>query len=232
MGFGNENQSARKTYVNIVGGKLSVRAKEGDEGAVSRKNKNEVTVWEKHYPNLTGTFVNVECVLNEALKANEYVLTIDDIGTLYRLSIPCDSNYGDSFIVKLPNLKLNQIYTFTPYDFEDKERKKKDGSPARNTGVSIKLGEEKILPAFTKDNPNGRPQGQEGMDKDDYKVYQIQLRKFYRGVVSKFLEANVAPPAASQQQSSSNSQVSNNQDDSDLPFMILILVSLTAFIPF
>jgi len=166
------------------------------------------------------------------LKANEYVLTIDDIGTLYRLSIPCDSNYGDSFIVKLPNLKLNQIYTFTPYDFEDKERKKKDGSPARNTGVSIKLGEEKILPAFTKDNPNGRPQGQEGMDKDDYKVYQIQLRKFYRGVVSKFLESNVAPPAASQQQSSNNSQVSNNQDDSDLPFMILILVSLTAVIIF
>lgn len=219
MGFGNENQSARKTYVNIVGGKLSVRAKEGDEGAVSRKNKNEVTVWEKHYPNLTGTLVNVDCVLNEALKANEYVLTIDDIGTLYRLSIPCDSNYGDSFIVKLPNLKLNQIYTFTPYDFEDKERKKKNGSPARNTGVSIKLGEEKILPAFTKDNPNGRPQGQEGMDKDDYKVYQIQLRKFYRGVVSKFLEANVAPPAASQQQSSSNNNNNNAiVDDDSLPF--------------
>ena len=57
------------------------------------------------------------------------------------------------------------------------------------------------------------------MDKDDYKVYQIQLRKFYRGVVSKFLEANVAPPAASQQQSSSNSQSTVIQDDSqDLPF--------------
>jgi len=223
MGFGNENQSARKTYVNIVGGKLSIRAKEGDEGAVSRKNKNEVIVWEKHYPNLTGTLVNVECVLNEALKANEYVLTIDDIGTLYRLSIPCDSNYGDSFIVKLPNLKLNQVYTFTPYDFEDKKRKKKDGSPARNTGVSIKLGdaksENKIQPAFTKENPNGRPQGQEGMDKDEYKVYQIQLRKFYRGVVSKFLEANATPAAETKQQSSSmEDAIGKANEPSDLGF--------------
>lgn len=217
MGFGNENQSVRKTYVNIVAGKLSVRAKEGDKGAVSRTNKNDVTVWENHYPNLTGTLVNVECVLNEALKANEYVLTIDDVGTLYRLSIPCDSNYGDSFIVRLPNLKLNQIYTFTPYDFEDKEKKKKNGEPYRNTGVSIKQGEEKIQPAFTKDNPNGRPQPQDGMDKDDYKVYQIQLRKFYRSVVTKFLEANVTPPAASQQQSSS-SVVIKDETDEELGF--------------
>jgi hypothetical protein len=58
--------------------------------------------------------------MNEKLKANEYILTIDDVGTIYKLSIPCDSNYGDSFAVRLPNLKAGHIYKFTPFDFEDK----------------------------------------------------------------------------------------------------------------
>jgi hypothetical protein len=190
MGFGNQSQGSRVTYVNIVGGKLSIRAQEGDEGAVSRINKNEVTVWEKHYPNLTGTLVSVECKMNEKLKANEYILTIDDVGTIYKLSIPCDSNYGDSLAVRLPNLKAGQIYTFTPFDFEDKTKKNNKGEPAKIIGISIKQGEDKIQPYYTKEDPKDRPQGEEGMDADDYKVYKIKLRKFYRGLVDKFAAAN------------------------------------------
>ena len=223
MGFGNQSQGSRVTYVNIVGGKLSIRAQEGDEGAVSRTNKNDVTVWEKHYPNLTGALISVECKLNEKLKANEYVLTIDDVGTTYKLSIPCDSNYGDSFIVRLPNLKLNQIYTFTPFDFEDKVKKNKKGEPMKIIGVSIKQGDDKIQPFYTKEEPKDRPVGEDNMDADDYKVYQIKLRKFYRGLVDKFTAANDKNFAGYEQKEAPKSkpsqQISQMVDGADeVPF--------------
>jgi hypothetical protein len=223
MGFGNQSQGNRVTYVNIVGGKLSIKAQEGDEGAVSRVNKNEVTVWEKHYPNLTGTLVSVECKMNEKLKANEYILTIDDVGTIYKLSIPCDSNYGDSFAVRLPNLKAGQIYTFTPFDFEDKTKKNNKGEPAKIIGISIKQGDDKIQPYYTKEEPKDRPQGEKGMDADDYKVYKIKLRKFYRSLVDKFATANDGKFAGYEQKETPKSkpsqQISQMVDGCDeVPF--------------
>jgi hypothetical protein len=221
MGFGEQKTGGSTTYVNIVGGKLSIRAKEGDDGAVSRTNKNDVVVWERHYPNLTGALINVDCKMNEKLKANEYIITIDDVGTTYKLSIPCDSNYGDSFIVRLPNLKLNQFYTFTPFDFEDKTKKNRKGEPMKIIGISIKQGDDKIQPFYTREEPKDRPVGEENMDADDYKVYQIKLRKFYRGLVDKFAAANDKNFAGYEQKSApkKSTQKADIQEDSEnLPF--------------
>ena len=53
------------------------------------------------------------------------------------LSIPVESKYGDNFAAKLPNMVLGAWYDFAPYKFEDKERKKKNGEPYVNTGISI-----------------------------------------------------------------------------------------------
>lgn len=51
MGFGSEQ--SRATFVGIFKGKLTIRAKEGDEGAIMRENKNGDKVWEFHHPNFT-----------------------------------------------------------------------------------------------------------------------------------------------------------------------------------
>ena len=50
--------SSRQTYVNVTGGKFTVKAKEGDEGAVKRTKKTGEDVWEKQYEKVSGTITN------------------------------------------------------------------------------------------------------------------------------------------------------------------------------
>lgn len=225
MGFGQSQSGQKTTYVNIVGGKLAVKAKEGDEGAVSRVNKNSITVWEMQYPNLTGAIVGVECKENEKLGAMEYVISIDDVGTPYKLSIPQDSKYGDSFADKLLNLKLRSVYSFIPYDFEDKESGKK------RTGISICEGSpkgNKVASYYTKDDPKDKPQPKETMRTNDWKRYNIDLREFYQKVVDDFNAINAKPKSGN-----TNTQSATSQDDgSDLPFIITLLIGLSLVLPF
>jgi len=216
MGFGENQSGTKKTYVNIVGGKLAIRAKEGDEGAVSRVNKNDVTVWEKYYPNLTGALVGVECKENEKLGAMEYVLTIDDVGTEYKLSIPQESKYGDSLADKLLNLKLHSIYCFAPYDFEDKESGKK------RTGISICEGSSKgskIASFYTKEDSKDKPQPpKKDMKTNDWKRFNIDLREFYQSVVDKFNAENAKPKSSQQQSSNIDDAIGKANEPDDLGF--------------
>lgn len=204
MGF--ETEQSRATFMGIFAGKLTIRAKEGDEGAVARENKNGVKVWEFHYPKFTGTLVNVECIKHEKM-GYQYVISLDDIGTTYKLSVAVESKYGDNFACKLLSLKKGDTLTIAPYDFE------KDGR--KNVGLSIVRGGEKIPALITKETPNGRPQPEaEKMDEEDYKVYMIKVRKFYRGLVDKWQESQAVKKEVKQE-----TKVAKSFDDSDtLPF--------------
>jgi hypothetical protein len=207
MGF--EQEQSRATFMGIFAGKLTIRAKEGDEGAVMRENKNGVKVWEFHYPKFTGTLLNVECTKHEKM-GYQYVISLDDVGTTYKLSISVESKYGDNFICKLLSLKKGDILTLAPYDFE------KDGR--KNVGISIVRDGEKIPALITKETPNGRPQPEgDRMDEEDYKVYMIKVRKFYRSVVDKWQESFVAKQPTKQPEK--QVEAKNSFDDSqDLPF--------------
>jgi hypothetical protein len=217
MGFGTEKQ--RATYVSIVGGKLSVRAKEGDEGAVSRVNKNNETVWEKLYPSIEGMLQNLECYKNEK-SGWQYIITLDDVGEIYKITIPCESKYGDNLACKIGNLKKGEIYNIRPYDFEDREQKNSAGKPLRQTGLSISRGQEKIQLYITKDNPQGRPASTGKLDEEDYKVFMIQVRKFYRSLFDNWGKKDSF--AGYEQKKEAPKQVSKQapsfDDESDLPF--------------
>ena len=216
MGF--ETEQSRATFIGIFAGKLTIRANEGDEGAVSRENKNGVKVWEHHYPKFTGTLTNVECTKHEKM-GYQYVISLDDVGTTYKLSIGVESKYGDSFVCKLLSLKRGEVLTFAPYDFE------KDGK--KNVGISILRDGEKIPALITRENPNGRPQPEsERLDEDDYKAYMIKVRKFYRSLVDKWQENQIAKKEADnkfagyEQKSapSKSTQKADIQEDDELPF--------------
>ena len=183
MGFGTQKQ--RATYVSITGGKLAVRATEGEEGAVSRVNKNNETVWEKLYPSIEGMLESLEVYKNEK-SGWQYVITLDDVGEIYKITVPCESKYGDNLACKIGALKKGEVYTFKPYDFEDKQLKNSAGKPMRQTGLSISRGQEKIQMTITKENPQGRPVATGKLDDEDYKVFLIQVRKFYRGLFEKW----------------------------------------------
>lgn len=179
MGLSNSSQS-RKTYVSIVGGRFAIKAKEGDEGAVSRKNKNGDLVWEKVYDTLTGIISSVSVEKNDFLKAFQYVVEINDVGDVYTVNIPVESRYGDSFAAKLPNLEQDGLYTLFPYEYQA------DGK--KNIGIAIYEGPEVvkgqgIKPYNTKDTPNGMPVPKRQLEDDEYKAYKIAQRKFFRDQV-------------------------------------------------
>lgn len=206
-GFGQPHNNQLKTYVNIFGGNLSIQAKEGDEGAVSRKNKKDVTVWEKHYPDLTGILESIEVKKNEHLKVWEYVVHLSDVGMHYYLSIPCESRYGENFAKKALNLKFGQDLTVKPFDFVDKEGKKRIGVSLLQDGHL----ERKVPMYFTKEDPKGLPVLLEKVDEEAYKIHNIQLNKFLREAVEAFAKPKDVPAE------NTNTTV-ETKDDSGLPF--------------
>lgn len=179
-----QHKSERKTYVNIVGGKFATKAEEGAEGAVSRVNKNNKTVWEFLHDKLSGTIDSIIVQKNEKLGAYEYILDVNDIGEHYSVSIPADSKYGDSLASKVPNIAIKTWSLIQPYDFEDKTRiNPNTGKSQKQTGISIIQNEVKVPSAYTKENPNGLPQMEGKLDEEEYKIFKIKQRKFFRGVV-------------------------------------------------
>ena len=177
------SQQTKKTYVNIVGGKFAIKAKEGDEGARSRKNKNNEMVWEHIYDTLTGIISDVKVERVEALKAYNYIVEVNDVGDVYYVNIPVESRYGDSFAMKLLNIEKGGVYTMMPYDFQAEGKK--------NIGIAIYDGTEVvkgqgIKPYFSKETPNGMPVPKRQLDEDEYKAYQLTKRKFLREQVGKW----------------------------------------------
>lgn len=196
MGLSNHNQSAPKTFINIVGGRLAVKAKSKDDvspsgvQAKTRISTNKSTGEQKEvhefiYNDVSGILESVVVEKNETLKAYQYLITIDDVGDKYVISIPADSKYGDSFVTKLMNVKKGEYIKIAPYDFEDaKKPNPHTGKPQRLVGVTIIQNDVKIQPYYIKETPNGRPVPEsENMDEDDFKSYMIKVRKFYRGQV-------------------------------------------------
>lgn len=222
MGLNQDNYQ-KKIYANIFSGKISVQAKEGEEGAISRVNKNNKTVWEKHYPSITGILESIEVRKNEHLKAYEYVLHLSDVGEHYYLSIPADSKYGDTFAKKVPNLKFGIKLTVKPYDFTDKENKKRTGINLLQSGWP----EDKVPYFFTKENPAGMPWLESQVDEEEYKIFKLQLGKFLREAVAKHAEAagnifakknNANENKASTANSETITDVTPITDNDDLPF--------------
>lgn len=178
------HDSKKKTYINIVGGKFATKADEGAEGAVSRVNKNNKTVFEFLHDRLSGTIESIIVQKNEKLGAYEYVIDVNDVGTHYSVSVPAESKYGDSLASKVPNIAINVWTTLQPYDFEDKTKiNPNTGKPQKQTGISIIQNEVKIASAYTKENPNGLPQMEGKLDEEEYKIFKIQQRKFFRNMV-------------------------------------------------
>lgn len=227
--FGNEERTL-KTYASINNGKITVRAKDqnatGPNGAkpksreiTDKQTGEKRTIHEFIYDFLKGELTSVKIVKHEKF-GWQYIIELSNVGDNIELTIPADSKYGDSFVTKLPNLKLGTYYTIKPYNFEDKEKRNKKGEPVKQIGVTILIDgdkDKKVQPAFTKENQGNKPlPTSDNMDEDDYKAYMITLRKFYRSLVDQFNAANVsAPKPATNADKDSTSWI---DDTDDLPY--------------
>jgi hypothetical protein len=159
---------------------------------------------------------NIECYKNEKT-GWQYIITIDDVGEIYKITIPAESKYGDNLACKLGNLKKGEVYSIRPYDFEDRELKNSAGKPLRQTGLSIARGQEKIQMNITKDNPQGRPASTGKLDEEDYKVFMIQVRKFYRGLFEKWGKSD-SFAGYEQKPKQTKAKATESFDSDELPF--------------
>jgi hypothetical protein len=164
-------------YLSIVGGRLRQKVAEGTEKAVLRKYETPTgekgEKWELVYNTWEGVVRGLKVIENDYGK---FLNVVFDDATL---SIHSDSRYFSDFVKKLAGADLSKAIKVQPYDFEDENKKKV-------TGVNVFQGADKLKDYFydfeKKKQLNGFPVSghtkAKPYDKDDWKMYFMEVKKF------------------------------------------------------
>ncbi|MDC1302265.1 hypothetical protein N8Z08_02075 [bacterium] len=187
----NKNKHTGGIYYNIVNGEVARRFREHqfdsqkNQTTVDREitdDKGNVTkiVIEEQYESIDGIIVAAE-INNEGNFGSviRFTLADTDTGEQSIFSMPLDSSYGRSVLLRIPNIDPTKKVTFRPYSFESKDQVDKNNNPKKIVGVTVyqkDCGWDKSnVPAkWTKDNPGSLPQwekkivaGKEKWNSDD-----------------------------------------------------------------
>lgn len=184
--------------MNILGsdGTLRLSVPEGTEGAVKRdyetSDGKKGTKWELIFKSLCGRITNMQ--IFEGDYGKNLLVTLSYEGGSDTISFNTTTPFGEDFMKKLPNINLDEFVTIAPYSFTD------DAGKTRK-GVTVTQGDTKLQNYFSemkeKDGKKSyknlygypMPTGKEE-DKDDWKIYFTQCRKFLvKNVEEKFLPA-------------------------------------------
>ena len=139
------------TYLSVSDGNLVRQHKTANERTTERVTKTGKLVYEERFKDLTATLVNISTRENHYGK--QWQLEFKDGDATYIVSMPYSSRYASSFLKALPNINISEPLRFMPWAMKDKN------DPSKTvTGVTMYQSNEKIAPAFTKENPNGLPQ--------------------------------------------------------------------------
>lgn len=144
MGLSNNN-SANKTYLNMIGGNMAKRVPEGTEGAVTRTNKNGSVVNEILYDTLEGRVTSIDISSSDYGKTLE--ITMASEGENFQLNLSMNSRYAAAFLMRSPNIDYEFDVTIKTF------------VNAEERGVLYMIQKmDKVFPAYTKDNPGELPQ--------------------------------------------------------------------------
>ncbi len=168
--------------MNILGsdGTLRLTVDEGTEGAKLREYETsdgkKGSKWELTFKSLSGKITNLQ--MYEGDYGKNLLVTLSYEGGADTISFNTTTPFGEDFMKKLPNVNLDEYVTIAPYSFVD------DNGKTRK-GVTVTQGDTKLQNYFydpeKKKNlhkfPN--PEGDVSkFDKDDWKIYFTQARKF------------------------------------------------------
>lgn len=157
MSLNKRAASSGKTFLKIFGGKIvqeSSKKFATNEELKERENKNKSTVYYVEYDSLTGLIVGADIRDVEALGADFLELEIVDVVERYKLSMPINSRFAQTFMQRMLALDLSKPVEIVPYSFESKEGKK-------ISGLNLFQDGEKVAPLYTKENPNGMPEAKQ-----------------------------------------------------------------------
>ncbi len=135
-------------FITILNGKFCQRVPEGTEGAVSRVNKINKTVYEKFYDRFTAKLVGIRT--QDGAYGKNWLFDFQDGGDVYHLQLSYSNSFATAFLKMLPNIDLTKPMQVSP-SVKEVDGKNKSSLFVNQDGNPIKH-------AYTRDNPNGMPE--------------------------------------------------------------------------
>ena len=180
------NEASNKVFLRVSNGKICKTVDQSTPGAQARETKKGDTIYELVWESLTGILDQINFRDHQEY-GKSWILDIMDDDKTFALQIHEDSRYGIDILKKIPRLYHGKKYTIKPYEFEQ-NGKRKAGISILEESSGEKIGS--FYQEFT-DKGDGTwdvkdlhdfPKFEgDKKDKDDLKIYFVQLAKFLRG---------------------------------------------------
>lgn len=185
------------TYYSVLSdGKFHTTVPEGTEGSVKREY--ETSDGKKGVKTELVAQAISGLITNIALYESDYGKNIQiSFGTEVIVSLSTNSNFGEDFMKKLPNIDITKEVKLAPYSFEDEESKK------LKRGITIYQDNKKIADFYhvKKEDKwveaNGYPKlpaKAKSWTKEEWKIYFLQARVFLIEEVAKNKLYNAVKP--------------------------------------
>ena len=224
MGLEETTEGSRTTFLTLYKGVWAKKVDKDTEGAKERKNKKEVTIYEKHYKTVSGTIKSIKIEKKDFGK--QLQIEMSDVDETYTLSIPVESRYFDAFCAKIGHADLSRPISIAPYSFiPSGETHEKSGLNIYQHDNDKAVDEKGKLPYFfTQEEPKGKPQPDKTnaeMDSDSWKVYFMQVTIFYQKYILALMGGNPKTEAKPVRQNKAGKKAAETlaaTPDDDLPF--------------
>ena len=188
-----EYDSPKATYFSVLAdGKFHTTVPEGTEGAVRRdyetSDKKTGVKFERLAQSITGIIESLSIFEGDFGKNVILEFKTSEGVEPIIISLSSQSSYAEDFLKKLPNIDTAKEIELVPYAFEADGKKKK--------GLTVYQDGKKISGAYHEQNPETKqfvtvkgypavPDDRTGWDKEDWKIYFAQARKFLLGELQK-----------------------------------------------
>lgn len=201
------NQSANTgtTFAKIMYGNFVIEATKDTPGAKERFSENKnANVYELEFNECENVIIK-SLQVRESQFGEQLNVAVEANGKTSVIQMPVASNYFDSFCEKIKRVDFKNPVNLTVYEFTNDKQK-------RVSGINIFQQGKKLEKYYTRETPNGRPQpASDNMSKDDWKIYFLQVKKFYKEMIANL---NMAPSKS--EPAEEVHSIENTNDD--LPF--------------
>jgi hypothetical protein len=183
------NSGSPRIFLSVGFGKIRQKSLENKEKvsastpeAVKRLKQDGTETWAIEYDYVSGIIEDISYKEDDKY-GNSFEVVISDVLDKYQISFGDDNRFWFDFMKKLPNIQIKEPVKITSYDFVDKS------SGKRKAGISLEQNGKKIASFYDKKNEDGSwtllhgyPNAKEldWKDKDELKVYLIQVKKFLK----------------------------------------------------
>ena len=207
--------SQKRIYLSIIDGQLAYKVDKNEQGAVERKNKNGITVYEKYIGGIGGFLKSVKPKDSEFGK--QWEITVLGQEGLFVLNIPYSSRYANNFFLKVENVDLNHEVVILVGKYLGNDN-------VSRPYLSFKQGDVKIEYYYVKDDPRV-PKGKKIVVNKKEIYDESEKLDFFESIAQRInskLSGDDATPSSQQQakevEQPKSSVNHNNPNDDDLPF--------------